>query len=137
MQLMLRAVSMEKLMRFYSKWGWSQAGEQAHGSLPANVQWTGYCQAHSDSENSGSIQHGGEAEYSQTTNQHCQTLNDSASSQTMEQDGDAEDGDSAYRSDDEEGGRLLESAPRCAGQEMVYAGDAHCAALATLLREAQ
>lgn len=143
MQLMLRAVSMEKIMRFYSKWGWDRAWEQVYGSLPANIQRAGYCQAQNDAEPPGSIQRGEEAEYPQTTRQPGQILNDSASSRTMEQDRDAEGAafagswDSAYRPDDEEEGRLLEGSSPCARQEMVYAGDAHCAALATLLREAQ
>ena len=32
---------------------------------------------------------------------------------------------------------LKEGTPHCARQEMVYAGDAHCAALAKLLQEAR
>ena len=127
MQLMLRAVSMEKIMRFYSKWGWDQAWAGTYRSLTEYHQWAEYCQS---------------------TRQPGQILNDLASSGTMEQIGDAEDKptarsdgagswDSTYRPDEEEDGHSEEGASTHPWQEMVYAGHAHCAALAKLLQEAQ
>lgn len=146
MQLMLRAVSMEKIMRFYSKWGWDQAWGQTYRSLPEYLLWAGYYQDQNTLEPSETIEQGGGAEYPQMTRQPCQILNSSRSSGTVEQDGNAGDEpgsdctgswDSAARPDDEENERSEEESSPCAPQEMVYAGEAHCAALAKLLQEAQ
>lgn len=132
MQLMLRPVAMEKIMRFYSKWGWDQAWGQTYQSLPQCLQWSACCQDQNESGSPESIKPCGQAEYPPMTRQPCRTMNRLSSSGTVEQDGDTEgetlaesdstgSWDSAYKLDD----------------EMVYAGDAHCAALAKLLREAQ
>lgn len=148
MQLMLRSVSMAKIMTFYSGWGWDQAWAQTYRSLPEYLTWVGSCQDQNDLGHPESIKQGGEAEYPQLPRHPCQILNGSASPGTVEQDGDAGDGasagsystgswDSAYRSDVEEDGHSEEGASPCAQQDMVYAGDARCAALARLFQEAQ
>lgn len=146
MQLMLRAVSMEKIMRFYSKWRWDQAWGRTYRSLPEYPQQAGYCQAHNDLERSESIKQGGETEYPKATRQPCQTSKDLASSGSVKPDRVVEDEapagsdgtgswDSTYRPDEEEHGQLEEKVSPCPRQEMLYAGDAHCAALAKLLQE--
>lgn len=148
MQLMLRAVSMEKLMMVYSKWGWAQAWGQTYRSLPKYLQGARCYHDQNDLGPPESTKQGGEAEYPRMTRQPCQILNGLASSGIVRQDGDAEyealagsgssgSWDSAYRPDDEENGHLEEGASPCARQDMVYAGDAHCAALARLLQEAR
>lgn len=148
MQLMLRAISMEKIMRIYAKWGWDQAWGQTYRSLPENLQGVGYCQDHDDLGPPENIKQGGGAEYPEVARQPCRILDSPASSRTVEQDGDAEDEaragssstgswDSAHRPDDEVNGRSEEKISPCAQQVMVYAGEAHCVALAKLLQEAQ
>lgn len=141
-QLMLRAVSMEKIMEFYSIWGWDQAWGQMYQSLPGYLPWAGSGQDQNDVRPSESIKQGEEAGCSQTMIQPCRILNGVAS------DGDSEgkalpEADSTgkwasvYRRDDEEIGCSEGSTFPCTRQEMVYAGNAHCAALAKLLQEAQ
>ena len=148
MQLMLRAASMEKIMRVYSMWGWDRAWGRTYWSRPASLQWGGHGQDRNVVGPPISIKQGGEVEHSQMTRWPCQGLNGSISSGTLRKDGDAEAEaladsessgrwDSAYRPDDEEHGRLEEWHSPCARQEMVYAGDAHCEALAKLLQDAQ
>ncbi|KAF6241197.1 hypothetical protein HO173_000991 [Letharia columbiana] len=148
LQLMLRAVSMEKIMRFYSKWGWNQAWGQTYRPLPDCLQWAGYCHDQNTLGPPGNVKQGGEAEYPEMTRQPCHVLNGLASSGTVEHDRDFKDEalagsdstrswGSAHRPDDEEDGYLDKEASPCARQEMIYAGNAHCAALAKLLREAQ
>ena len=148
MQLMLRAVSMEKIMEFYSKWGWDQAWGQAYGSLPEHLQSLA---CHHDQNDSGapeSTKQGGNAGCPQVPRQTCQILNSLASSDTVKHHGDAqykalagsdstESGNSANRPDDQEDAQSEEGPSDCARKDMVYAGDAHCAVLARLLQEAQ
>ena len=148
MQLMLRAVSMEKIMGFYSKWGWDQARGQTYGSLPEHLQSLA---CHHDQNDLGapeSTKQGGEAGCPQVTRQSCQVLNDLVSSDTVKQDGEAEyealagsdsteSWNSANRPDDQEDAQSEEGPSDCARKDMVYAGDAHCAVLARLLQEAQ
>ena len=134
LQLMLRAVSMEKIMSFYSQWGWDQAWGQTYSS---------YDQSNKMGPPEYTSQSG--AVDPQATQQPCRLMDGLASSRTVQQDGDAEHDapvsdraerlESAHRPDDGEH-KHLEETP-CAQGEMVYAGDAHCAALAKLLREAQ
>ena len=87
---------------------------------------------------------GGEAESFQTTTRACRGSDELASSGMVKRDGGAKDEagagsggtgswDSASKLEDEGASRL--DMICCARQEMVYAGDAHCAALARLLRE--
>ena len=145
LQLMLRAVSMEKIMSFYSQWGWDQAWGQTYRSRPEGLQCTGYSYDQSNMGPTECIRQSGEAGDAQTTPQPCRLVDGSASSRSVQQDGDAkhdapvsdsaESLESAHRPDDGEDGHLEESP--CAQGEMVYAGDAHCAALAKLLRVAQ
>ena len=146
MQLMLRAVSMEKIMSFYSKWGWDQAWGQTYRSRPECLQWAGSSHDQSSMGPPESIgQSDGEARDAQTTPQPCQFVMGLAPSRTVQQGGDGKRDapvsnsagslDSAHRPDDGEDGHW-EGNPG-AQREMVYAGDAHCAALAKLLREAQ
>ena len=143
MQLMLRAVSMEKIKNFYSNWGWDQAWGQTYRSGPACPQWAGYSYDQSNMGPPECIrQSGGDP---QTTQQPCGLVNGLSSSRTVPQVGGAtrdaplSDGaeglDSAHGPDDGEHGHLDDSP--CVQEEMVYAGDAHCAALAKLLREAR
>ena len=149
MQLMLRAVSMEKIMSFYSSlWGLDQAQGQTYESRLEGPQWAGYCRDQNYIGPRESIEQGGEAGYPQITPQPCRTVGGLASSAIMEQDQDARDEalagsdstrswDSAYRPDDGEVRRSEEGIPPCTRQKMVYAGDAHCAMLAKLLQEAR
>ena len=153
MQLMLRAVSMEKIMGIYSKWGWDQAWARTYRSRPAYPQCGGYCQDQNDLGPPENVKQGGEVECRQMTKQPCQSLNGLASSGTVRKDGNAEAEAlagpdctgtwySAYRPDDEEHGHSDEGPSPCARQGivetgMVYAGDAHCAALAKLLQDAR
>ncbi len=149
MQLMVRAVSMEMIMEVYSTWGWDQAWGCTYQSCPGYLQWAGYCQNQNDLRPPESIKQNGEAEHPQMTRQPTQTLNGLAPSGTLEQDGNPEDEalpgsdsigswDSAYRPDEEEkDGCSEEGASPCTRQEMFYAGDVHCAALAKLLQEAR
>ena len=82
------------------------------------------------------------------TPQPCPTVNDIASSGIVEQDQDSRieafagsdstrSWDLAYRPGEGENRHSKEGTPPCARQEMVYAGDAHCAMLAKLLQEAR
>lgn len=141
MQLMLRANSIEKIMKFYYNLGWDQAWGQTYWSRPESLPGCSY-----DQSNMGPpecIRQS--AEDPQTTQQPCRPVNGLSSPRTVPQIGDAthdaplsdsaEKLDSAHRPDDGEHGHLEESP--CAQQEMFYAGDAHCAALAKLLREAR
>ena len=127
MQLMLRAVSMERIMSFYSGWGWDQAWGQTYRSRPESLH---------------SIRQGGEDAYPEMTRQSCQLSNGLESLGTAEQDealappNSIRSLDSANRPDSEEDRHLEQGTPR-ARQEMVYAGEAHCALLAKLLRERQ
>ena len=145
LQLMLRAVSMENIMSFYSRWGWDQAWGQTYWSRPEGPPWAG---SSYDQSNMGPPEHiwrNGQAEDPQITQQPCRVLNGLVSSTTGQQDGETKDDapvsgsaerlDSAPGPDDGEHGHLEETS--CAQGEMVYAGDAHCAALAKLLREAR
>ena len=148
MQLMLRAVSMEKIMGFYSKWGWDQASGQTNGSLPDHLQ---FLACHHDQNDLGvpeSVKQGGEAGCPRVTRQSCQILNNLVSSDTVKQDGEAEfdalaESDSteswtsANRSDEQEDAQAQEGSSDCTRKDMVYAGDAHCAVLAQLLQGAQ
>ena len=143
MQLMLRAVSMEKIMSFYSKWGWDQAWGQTYRSRPEGLQCAGYPCDRSEIGSPECIRQSGEAGDPQIMSQPCRLANGLASSRTVQQDGDAKHDapasesagslDSAHRPHDGEDGPLEETP--CAQREMSYAGDAHCAALAKLLRE--
>ena len=142
MQLMLRAVSMEKIMSIYSKWGWDPAWGQTYQSRPECLQWAGYPY---DQSNLGPLVYNTqnvEAGYPHLTPQPCQLLDDLASWKTVEKDGNAkyealvtESLDSAHRLDDGEEGQSGRTPSSQRG--MVYGGDAHCAALAKLLREAR
>ena len=134
MQLMLRAASMEKIMSFYSEWGWEQAWGQTYLSPPEYLQGA-RCY---DDQNAL----GGAAGCSPMT-----VLDGLASSWVVEQKGDAKhrplgesdspgSWDSANRGEGEED-RSSEEGTLSGRQEMVYAGKAHCAALAKLLQEAQ
>ena len=143
MQLMLRAISMEKIMSFYSNRGWDQAGGQMDRSPPEYLQWAGSSYDQGSMGRPESI--GQSSRDPQTTPQPCRPVMGLASSRTVQQDGAAKHDapvsnsagslDSAHRPDDGEDGHW-DGNPR-AQREMVYAGDAHCAALAKLLREAQ
>lgn len=145
LQLMLREVSMEKIKSFYSEWGWDQAWGQTYGSRPEGLQLAGSSYDQSSMGPPEYIRQSGQVGDPQTTPQQCRLLNGLVSSRTVQQDGDAKDDapvsdsaerlDLAPRPDDEEHGHL-EKTPSTQG-EMVYAGDAHCAALAKLLREAR
>lgn len=151
MQLMLRAASMEKIMRFYSMWGWDQAWGRTYRSRPASLQRGGRSQDRNGLGPPESIKQGGEVEHPHMTRRPCQGLNglaSLASSGALRKDGDAEAEvlaksestgrwDLACRPDGEEHGRLEEWYSPCARQEMVYAGVAHCQALAKLLQEAR
>ncbi|CAD6571736.1 MAG: hypothetical protein ASARMPREDX12_004672 [Alectoria sarmentosa] len=143
MQLMLRAVSMEKIMRFYSQWGLDEAWGQTYRSLPESFQWAGCCQDRNDSGPPENLKEGGESGYTQWMRQPIQVLDGLASSGSVEQVKDAavagsdKSWDSTYKPDDEEERYSKELTSPCARQEMVYAGDAHCAALAKLLQEVQ
>lgn len=145
MQLMLRAVSMEKIMRFYSQWGLDEAWGQTYRSFPESFQWAGCCQDRNDSGPPGNIKEGGESGYTQWMRQPIQVLDGLASLGSVEQDGDVKDAaiagsvswDSTYKPDDEDERYSKKGTSPCARQEMVYAGDAHCAALAKLLQEVQ
>ena len=142
---MLRAVSMEKIMSFYSRWGWDQAWGRTYRSCPEGLQWPGSSYDESKVGPPECIRQSGQAEDSQTAQQPCRLLNGLVPSRNVQQDVDtkqdvpvsdsAERLDSAHRLDDGERGHLEETL--CAQGEMVYAGDAHCAALAKLLREAR
>lgn len=127
MQLMLRAVSMEKIMGFYSGWGWDQAWGQRYRSRPEPLH---------------GIRQGGEAAYLELKRHSCKPSNGLASPGLVEQDeGLAEPNsigswDLACGPDSGKDGHLEPETPR-ARQEMVYAGEAHCALLARLLRECQ
>ena len=148
MQLMLRAVSMEKIMGFYSKWGWDQAWGQTYGSLPEHLQSLA---CHHDENDFGvpeSTKQGGEAGCPRVTRQSCQTLNNLVSSGTVKQGGGAEydalagsdsteSWNSANSPDDQEDTQAEEGPSDCNRKDMVYAGDAHCAVLAQLLQGAQ
>ena len=145
---MVRAASMEKIMGLYSHWGWDQAWGRTYRPRPEYLQRAENCQDQNDLEPPKSIIQGGAADYPQMTRQPCQTLNGFASLETLEQDGDTEDDalaglnstgswNSAYRPDGEADGHSEEGASACARQETVYAGDAHCAALAKLLQGAR
>lgn len=136
MQLMFRAVSMEKLMSFYARWGWDQAWGQTYRSRPECLQRAEYCHNQQNSEPPESIWQGGVAECPQLTPRPCQAVNGLASSRIPEQDGDAK-GKALRGSDDGEDRHLEEGTSPCARHEMVYAGNAHCTALAKLLREAR
>ena len=146
MQLMLRAVSMEKIMSFYSRWGWDQAWGQTYSSRPEVLQWAGSSYDQNSMGPPERIEQSDEeAGDPQTTPQPCQLVMGLASSRTAQQDGDAKHDapvsnsagsvDSAHRPNDGED-EHWEGNP-CAQREMIYAGDAHCAALAKLLREAR
>lgn len=150
MQLMLRAASMEKIMRFNSTWGWDRAWGRTYRSRPASLRRGGHGRDQNGLGPPESIKQGGEVEHPQMKRRPFQDLNGLASSGSLRKDGDAEAeaealadsestrrGDSAYRPDDEEHGRLEQWYSPCARQEMVYAGDAHCEALAKLLQDAQ
>ena len=139
MQLMLRAVSMERIMGFYSEWGWERT---CPGS--ENIQWAELCHGGDAWGLLGSMGRGGGAENCQTTAEACRGLDELASLGMGDRDGGARDEggggsggtgscDSASKLEDEDDGRLERTC--WARQEMVYAGDAHCAALAKLLRE--
>ena len=145
---MLRAVSMEKIMRFYSQWGLNEAWGQTYRSLPESFQGAGCYQDRNDSGPPENLKEVGESGHTQWMRQPIQVLDGLASSGSVEQDGDAEDAavagsdstgswDSTYKPDDEEERYSKGGASPCARQEMVYAGDAHCAALAKLLQEVQ
>ena len=148
MQLMLRAVSMEKIMGFYSKWGWDHAWGQSYGNLPDHLQSLA---CHHDQNDLGvpeSIKQGGEAGCPRVTRQSCQILNNLVSSGTMKLGGGAEyealagsncteSWNSANTPDDQEDAQSEEGPSDCARKDMVYAGDAHCAVLARLLQKAQ
>lgn len=148
MQLMLRGASMEKIMRIYSMWGWDQAWGGTYRSRPASRQRGGHCQDQNGLWHPESIKQGEEVDRPQMTERPCQSLNGLASSGTVGKIGDAAaealagsdstgSWDSTYRPNDEEHGRLEERPSPSARQEMVYAGDAHCEALAKLLQQAQ
>ena len=145
---MLRAVSMEKIIGFYSKWGWDQAWGQTYGSLPDHLQSLAYYHDQNDLGVPESTKLGGDAGRPQVTRPTCQILNNLASSGTVKQDGEAEyeafagsdsteSWNSANRPDNQEGAQLQEGPSECARKDMVYAGVAHCAVLAQLLQEAQ
>ena len=126
MQLLLRAESMEKIRRFYFHCGWDQARGQTYRPLPEYLQWVAYCQDQNGFAPPESIEPRAEVEYPHRTRQSCQALNRLAPPKTVKQDGDAEV--EAHGGSDST--RSWDSA-------MAYAGDAHCAALAKLLQEAQ
>ena len=148
MQLMLRAASMEKIMRFYSMWGWDRAWGRTYRSGSASLRRRGHGQDQNSLGPPESIKRDGEVEHIQMTRRLCHSLNGLASSGILRKDGEAEAEalahsestqrwDSAYRPDDEEHSRLDEWRSPCARQEMIYAGHAHCEALAKLLQDAQ
>ena len=148
MQLMLRAVSMEKIMGFYSKWGGDQAWGETYGSLPDHLQSLACHHNQNDISAPKSTKQGGEAGCPRVRRQSCQILNNFVSSGTVKQDGEAEydalagsdsteSWNSANRPDDQEDAQAEEGPSGCARKDMVYAGDAHCAVLAQLLQEAQ
>ena len=133
MQLMLRAVSMEKIMLFYSRWGWDQTRGHYHQHQNGLQPFASIAQS------SGS-------EFPQMTRQSCRSLNGLTSSGIMAQDGGAENEavagsdrpwDSADRPKGEVNKHSEEWPSPSARQEMVYAGDAHCAVLAVLIKEAR
>lgn len=148
-QLMLRAVSIEKIMSFYSSmWGWDGACGQTYRSLPEGLQSAGYCHDQNTLGPPESIRQGGEAGYPHMTPQPYQAVNGMASSGIVEQDRDSRiealagsdstrSWDMAYRSGEGENIQSERETPPCARQEMVFAGDAHCAMLAKLLQEAR
>ena len=144
-QLMLRAVSMEKIARIYAQWGWHLTWGQSYPSRPERPQGVGYHQGQIELGRSEGIKQGGKHENPQPIRQSCPILNDSASSRTVARVRVAENEatigpdstgscDLAYRTNHKESGCSQGEPSPCAGQEMVYAGDAHCAALAKLLQ---
>lgn len=147
-QLMLRAVSIEKIMSFYSSmWGWDEACGQTYRSLPEGLQSAGYCHDQNTLGPPESIRQGGEAGYPHMTPQPCQAVNGMVSSGIVEQDWDSKiealagsdstrSWDMAYKPGEGEKRHSKRETPPCARQEMVYAGDAHCAMLAKFLQEA-
>ena len=148
MQLMLRAVSMEKIMGFYSKWGWDQAWGQSYGSLPDHLQSLACRHDQNDLGVPESTKQGGEVGCPRETRQSCQSLNSLVSSGTVKQDGEAENDafagsdsteswSSAKTPGDQDDAQSEEGPSDCARKDMVYAGDAHCAVLAQLLQKAQ
>lgn len=148
MQLMLRGASMEKIMKVYSMWGWDQAWGGTYESRLASLQHGGHCQDLNNLGASESTGQAGEVDDSRMTGRPCQNLNGLASLGSVSSDGDSEAEaaassdrtgglDLAYKADNEEHGCAEERPSPCARQEMVYAGRAHCEALAKLLRNAR